>query len=198
MVDWNALSPPQREILERYHVLVGQWNENAAEITRLQAKQSFLSQQANDLTVAARVFQFDLAPTYQEVAVQIANITASALVIPATPSASQALSASAPAKAMPVAKPRPVHAIILEMAARAYPERVRASEIREELEKQGIVLHEKTVGMTLYRLSKQGLMERKRKADWFFVPAAERGDAADAAGDEGSSGDQPELQAAAE
>lgn len=73
--------------------------------------------------------------------------------------------------AIPGADAKPVRESVLALAEAAYPNPVLATELRAELEKQrGSVLHEKTVGMTLYRLSKDGLMRREGQKNWFFIP----------------------------
>ena len=130
-----------------------------------------ISQRAQDFVAAARVFGFDLETEYRAYAVQLANIAAT----PYTVEAPQ--QASIPAVSPP--RNRTVRDIVLEAAQQAYPSAVRAAALRKQLELQGIIVHEKTVGMTLYRLSREGVIERKGKADWFFVPEADRVPAAE-------------------
>lgn len=56
----------------------------------------------------------------------------------------------------------------------AYPSSVKARDIKENYENTyGGVLHYKTVGMTLYRLSLEFLVERKGR-EWKFVPDKEQ------------------------
>lgn len=50
---------------------------------------------------------------------------------------------------------------------------IKTSEIRQNFMDRGIEMHEKTVGMTLYRLSKENIARREGRI-WFFVPDAER------------------------
>jgi hypothetical protein len=49
----------------------------------------------------------------------------------------------------------------------------KAAPIRDFLKQQGINTHEKTVGMTLYRLSQEGLVRRDGRI-WFFIPEDQR------------------------
>src|SRR4051812_14037921 len=68
------------------------------------------------------------------------------------------------------------------------PHPVRAWALRQQLADSGIYIHEKTVGMTLYRLLREGVIRREGR-DWFFVPEDQR-DTADPEGEE-SPGDEP-------
>lgn len=68
-----------------------------------------------------------------------------------------------------VARP-PIRTIALDQL-RAAPHGLKAALIREHAERKfGMVLHEKTVGMTLYRLSKENLVHRDGHT-WFFGPS---------------------------
>lgn len=63
---------------------------------------------------------------------------------------------------------------VLERAEKSYPQPVRASILRKELMKiRDEEIHEKTVGMTLYRLLQKGFL-RREKFDWFFIPENQR------------------------
>ena len=74
-----------------------------------------------------------------------------------------------------VAPPQSIADSVLALTEAAYPEPVRAAWLQAEIEKQrGARLHFKTIGMSLYRLSKQGLVERKGQKDWVFVPESHR------------------------
>ena len=68
-------------------------------------------------------------------------------------------------------KPEPlsVKEFVLSEVRRAFPNPMKAAEIRVKLEAAGQEVHEKTVGMTLYRLSKSGKVKREG-IEWFFVP----------------------------
>ena len=63
-----------------------------------------------------------------------------------------------------------VREMVLDIARAAYPKPIRAKAVQTQLEQaRGEKLHYKTIGMTLYRLSKDDLM-RREGYDWFFVP----------------------------
>lgn len=67
-----------------------------------------------------------------------------------------------------------VKSFVLDAAREAFPASVRAADLRRAiLNHLGLELHEKTVGMTLYRLSKEGFITRNG-IDWFFNPNASR------------------------
>jgi len=101
----------------------------------------------------------------------------------------------------PVAPPTPMPPAAVEFktirehalaaAEAAFPNPIRASGLRQQLEALGIKTHEKTVGMTLYRLLK-GKKLRRDGWDWFWVPEVERQSAVTAQEPE-SSGSDPEL-----
>ena len=76
---------------------------------------------------------------------------------------------AAPALPPIEAKPKTIRERVLDAARRAYPNAVRAADIRKQLEAEGIQTHVKTIGMTLFRLSKEGLVTRDGW-DWYFVP----------------------------
>ena len=106
-----------------------------------------------ELRVAAKVFGFDLDDAME----RFKNPS------PETD--------SAPDIAGETATAAPIREAILKLAEAAYPHPVRASMLQAELEKTRGPLHYKTVGMTLYRLSKEGRMQRRGQKDWFYVPA---------------------------
>lgn len=63
----------------------------------------------------------------------------------------------------------PVRELVLEQLKSA-PDGLKASEMRAHIERlRNETLHEKTVGMTLYRLSEGGLVRREGRV-WFYVP----------------------------
>ena len=64
--------------------------------------------------------------------------------------------------------PFSVKDFVLGEAKRAYPDSIKAAQVREALKAVGHEVHEKTVGMTLYRLSKRGLVRREGN-EWFYV-----------------------------
>jgi hypothetical protein len=63
----------------------------------------------------------------------------------------------------------PIRMMVLDELKRAYPNPVRAGPLRQALLDRGINTHEKTVGMTLYRLSLNRLSNRIG-LDWYYVP----------------------------
>ena len=70
-----------------------------------------------------------------------------------------------------------VREFILQEAQKSYPEPVRAGDLRRRMHEQyGAQVHEKTFGMTLYRLSKEDLppIQRRGRQDWYFVPEEDR------------------------
>lgn len=69
----------------------------------------------------------------------------------------------------------PVRELVLDLLRSAGVKGAKAAALREKVEAlRGEPLHEKTVGMTLFRLSKDGLVRREGHI-WFFVdqPSAE-------------------------
>lgn len=69
----------------------------------------------------------------------------------------------------------PISEFVLSRLQTAFPNGLKAAGIRDDYERQhGIILHEKTIGMTLYRLFKTGAVRREGHM-WFFAgpPAAE-------------------------
>jgi hypothetical protein len=82
---------------------------------------------------------------------------------------------------------------VIDAARQAYPNPIRASALRRQLEATGIGVHEKTIGMTLYRLSRVNML-RRDGWDWFWVPEGERKPSQDAE----NPGDDPGLFNAAE
>ncbi len=62
--------------------------------------------------------------------------------------------------------------IVLEQLRIAMPDGQKVGPIKKYIETTySTQLHEKTVGMTLYRLSKDNLVHRKGQT-WFYVPQA--------------------------
>lgn len=78
-------------------------------------------------------------------------------------------------KAASSPQPMPFKDRALSLLAEAYPAPLKAAEIREKIESEyRTKFHEKTAGMSLYRLSKEGLVRREGKDLWFFVPEDQR------------------------
>ena len=63
---------------------------------------------------------------------------------------------------------------VLSRAMAAHPEPIRAATIRDMVRKMGHDIHDKTIGMSLYRWSQKGVLRREGKADWYYIPMAER------------------------
>jgi len=89
-----------------------------------------------------------------------------AITPPTLPSEAQAQT-DAPRKRPPIKN------IVLDRLREAGKEGSKSAPIRRYIERvYDDKVHEKTVGMTLYRLSKQGLVRREGQT-WFFVPPEE-------------------------
>lgn len=158
------------EIIKRYLRVVAAWQTNKQEIERLQAqiaeiekKQVDLFKEGDDCTVAARLFGFDLEAEIR------------ALVQETGSSSETAPPAQMPLPISAETSPPKVKDLVLAAAREAYPKPVRAAQVRQTLEARGIKVHEKTVGMTLYRWLRAGEL-RRDGWDWFFVPEEQRGD----------------------
>jgi hypothetical protein len=84
-----------------------------------------------------------------------------------------------------------VRDLVTEQLQRAHPEPLRAAALRDWLlEHQKMDVHEKTVGMTLYRLAQKGLARRERH-NWFWVPETERDNRPEG---QSQSGGHPDLE----
>jgi hypothetical protein len=79
-----------------------------------------------------------------------------------------------PSPSTTISKRPPIREIVLDRLRGAGAEGKRASAIQKYIERvYGAELHQKTVGMTLYRLAQEGLVRREGRT-WFFVqPEAE-------------------------
>ena len=67
-----------------------------------------------------------------------------------------------------------IREIILDLGREGVGQPLKAATLRAAVEaRYGKEVHDKTVGMTLYRLSKEGAFVR-RGYEWYFVPEAER------------------------
>jgi hypothetical protein len=120
-------------------------------------RQAALVSVANDCHAAARLIGFDLIAALGAFNQQQANATI-----------------HAPPPQQVIAPQKPIADVVLDMAQAAYPEPVRAKALQEAIENDRGPLHYKTIGMTLYRLSKEGKVRREGQKDWFFVPPEER------------------------
>ena len=80
------------------------------------------------------------------------------------------------ASAAPIERP-PIRSIVLDQLNAAGPEGVKAADLRAYIERTfGDPIHEKTVGMTLYRLSQDGAVRRDGHT-WFLVNSQKSGGA---------------------
>jgi hypothetical protein len=62
----------------------------------------------------------------------------------------------------------------VEALRKSYPNPLRAAEVQKAVERKLLrQFHEKTAGMTLFRLSKDGVV-RRSGWDWYFVPENDR------------------------
>ncbi len=142
----------------------------ADEAAKLQLRQ--FDDALAEISTAARAME--LPVSWLQKAVPTGNLS------PATATLeSVGLSAS-----MTVHKPFRVRA--LELLSEAYPHPLKASKIQAKIEAEyQTKFHDKTAGMTLYRLSKEGFVRRKG-VHWFFVPEDQRNK------ENPGSGDQPD------
>jgi hypothetical protein len=159
----------KQELFNRVADIFREWSENQAAIEdaqrliqRHQARQAELVSSHGECVIAGKVFGFDLEAEYRE------------WVQGGAPGADSDNFEARPTPAPVVSARRPVREIILEAAERAHPAPVRAADLRRLVAEQGLAVHEKTVGMTLYRLSQTGQMFRRAGTiDWYFKPKAE-------------------------
>jgi hypothetical protein len=146
-----------RRIATEYQKIVDSIQGHNAAIAELHEKLNSLNPIAQDCYAAARLFGFDLAAE-------------AAVMADDGEKVSPLLETSPPAHP----KGKTIRELVLEEAEKAFPEAVRASPLRLKLEHmRGEKLHEKTIGMTLYRLLKDGFL-RRDKRDWYFVPPDKR------------------------
>jgi hypothetical protein len=139
----------------RFREIATDYQRTQGQITTLQNHLTKLSEAAQDCHSTARLFGFDLVAAAAATAHHEAQQTPQVEMPPPAPAVTQ--------------RPRKIKDYVLEAAKQAYPNPVRATLLRKHLEEQGVTVHEKTMGMTLYRLSTQGLIKREGR-DWFFVP----------------------------
>jgi hypothetical protein len=68
--------------------------------------------------------------------------------------------------------PSNIRDLVMEQLRQAGDAGIKVAPIKDYIAAKGIEMHEKTVGMTLYRLSKDGFARRDGRT-WFFVPLKE-------------------------
>lgn len=145
-----------RELGEQWAAAQEQIDQAEQTVASWKAWQEQIGQQAQQCYSTATLFGFDLNEAYNAAA---ATNFAQAVAIPVDP--------VTPKFNMTVRE------FIRKEAENAFPSPVRASALRRKLkETYGLEVHEKTIGMTLYRMSQQDppLMRREGRQDWFFVP----------------------------
>ena len=140
------------ETLAKYKAIMNEWSAVRASQERNRIRIEELKLAALDCEAAARLFGFDLGKEFH------------------TQNSSQSIMIQ---KNIPL--PRTVREFVIDEAKKAFPNPVTAAELRLKLEaERGEKVHEKTIGMTNYRLSKDGVL-RREKYNWFFVPEDSRG-----------------------
>jgi hypothetical protein len=139
-----------------------------------------VNEQYAKLLIMAELFEFDLKEEYRNHTEKQGRLR----IQPEPPSGITDLSES------PAQMPKSIKDYLIAAAHRAYPNPIRASLMRQEIESIGISIHENTVGMTLHRLLRDGVLRRDGR-DWFFVPANSPQVAASR--EEESPGDEPGL-----
>lgn len=148
--------------LVKFSEIASEFRRNEAEIARLRKRQEDLHAEAGKCYSVASLFNFDLT-------VELA--TGGSLQ-------KEMFQTQLPREAkIPVLTGhKRIRDILYELLQAAYPHSMRAKALQSELEKRGLTPHEKTVGMTLYRMSKptDGSVRREGKADWYFVPEDQR------------------------
>jgi len=143
----------------RYRKLCIERDNAQDNIERTQAHQRELIAQINDCLAAARVFDCNLG----------ADAEIDAADSPGRPSRSFHTPAVHPRQ-----RTLTVRGLVLAAVEKAYPNAIRAADIHRQLIDRGHPVHEKTVGMTLYRWSLENRVRRDGKMDWYFVPPGHR------------------------
>jgi len=77
-----------------------------------------------------------------------------------------------------VPTPSNIREMVIEQLAGAGADGLKAGALKEHIAGRNVEMHDKTVGMTLYRLSKDGIVRREGRT-WFFVPEEQRNQASD-------------------
>jgi hypothetical protein len=182
----TQLSPAAREILAKRNHLVAEKEELAKRREALLAEQRRNARDLADCRAAARLFglSLDFPPDeVEEGRVHIGVLSRDAmtgqiithrditrgsippgLVLKSEPFRAPVIQPNA------ILSPPPMREFALAYLMDAGDAGSRAAPIREKYErKYGVTIHEKTVGMTLYRLSKENKVRRTGQT-WFFVP----------------------------
>lgn len=191
----DSLNPFAREsareaITSKRDRILGQQSDLLDQRGAILMKLRDLDRELSDCKAAARLFDLDIAFPDEDDRTQIVRREAAEYEYRhrrMRERANEALHAPAdPAQSIPIMPPRivyygggpsvpakrpPIRDIVAEQLQLASPEGRKAADLRAFIEKTyGDMIHEKTVGMTLYRLSKEGLVHRDGHT-WFFGPA---------------------------
>ncbi len=155
--DWRHAA--EREYLEKRNKMLAQLEESAVKMKRLHAEINDIAKSIAELDQAARTFGLRAAEEAQQ------PEKPKVVTPPPTPS-----------------KPAPQFKdVALDILREAYPRTCKAADIQEQAEERvGREFHPKTAGMTLYRLSLEGLVERVGRAEWQYVPQEDEGSEAEA------------------
>jgi hypothetical protein len=166
------------EVVARYIAVSNEWLENNSTIARLNQRNEVLLAQANDCFAASRLFDFDLNFEWQQYVTRLTQQSVMNEIDQAFPPLPAAVP---PGVKYPPPRPAPpldtgpstgrpkVKDHVLDAAKAAYPNAVRAAEISKTLAATGMHIHEKTVGMSLYRWLQVGKVRRDGR-DWYYVP----------------------------
>jgi len=147
------------EIVRKYREISERLSVNAAQIKKLQDQQVNLNSQANDCRAAARLFGFELAARAERGVTMFDQMS---------------VDASRTAQASAGDSNPTIREFLLDALREVAPAGMKARELRAQIEAKGQTIHEKTVGMTLYRLSKSEGSVKRSGFTWSFVPEAER------------------------
>lgn len=170
-----------REISENWARAAGDEIDAKKALADAESRKKALHESYTKLVDMANLFGFDLDLEFEKATRGTKEIEPSAGV-------NEASAIAAPIRSD---KRKTVKEYAIDAARHAYPNPIRASALRRVLEDIGLKVHEKTVGMTLYRLLCDGVL-RRQGWDWFFVPETERPSRAQEQEEE-RSGDDPDL-----
>jgi hypothetical protein len=150
-VDWRKEAAA--EYVDRRAALVRDQTQAVRALERARAKVDALTVELDDLDKSARVFGLDVIEAYEPVHTDDEDDGA----IPEDGTTGPL-----------------IRDIILDALRNAYPEPLRVSQLKPLAERViGRPVHFKTPGMTLYRLSKDGLVTRDGR-DWYFKPSEQQ------------------------
>jgi hypothetical protein len=154
-------------ILTRYRQLCADHDTAQQNVERMQQHQLGLMAQINDCFAAARLFGFDLVAEFQHEAKgdpsQLPLQAPNPIIPPLFP-----------VGATPTPRrERKVKDLVLDAVEAAHPLPAKVADIRRDLADKGIAIHQKTVGMSLWRWLRNGRVRREGQ-NWYFVPPEHR------------------------